>query len=440
LKYYKVITYGCQMNVHESEIISGIMENMGYTVTEDDNLADVIIFNTCCVRDNAERKALGNISSYKKNKKIKPSLILVVLGCMTEQKDAADNLYSKYPYVDIILGNHNKFDLKEALESRINDKKRYFRLLDTDCPDIQEYPLIKRGNEINAWVDIMYGCNNYCSYCIVPYVRGRERSRRRDDIVNEVKKLISNGYKEITLLGQNVNSYGLDLNDNYSFPDLLEELASIEGKFRINYMTSHPKDFNKRVIDIIKQYENISNYIHLPIQSGSNRILSLMNRKYTREKYLDIIDYIKSEIPDAGITTDIMVGFPTETEEDYEDTLDIVNRVKYSNAFMFIYSPRKGTPASEMIQLDESTKNARVRRLIDLQRRITREQAKGLIGSVQEVLAEDNSPRFTDMLCGRTYNGRLVHFKPLNHKIGDFVKVTIKDNKAAALIGEASGD
>lgn len=440
MKYYKVTTYGCQMNVHESEKISGIMEAMGYKNTEDDNLADVIIFNTCCIRDNAERRAIGNISGYKKLKKTRPELILIVLGCMTEQKETSEYLYQKFPFIDIILGNHNKFDLEDAIENRIKSKKRYFRLTTDDACIPSENKPISRTSGTNAWINIMYGCNNFCSYCIVPYVRGRERSRRREDIVKEVSRCLSEGYKEITLLGQNVNSYGIDLNSGYTFPDLLEELSELEGKFRINYMTSHPKDFNKRVVDIIKSHKNISHYIHLPIQSGSDKILNLMNRRYTREKYMDIIDYIRQEISDAGITTDIMVGFPNESEEDFLDTLDIIKRVRFSNAFMFIYSPRKGTPAAEMEQVDEGIKNERIKRLIDLQRQITREQSKELIGTIQEVLIEDISPKYEDMYCGRTDNGRLVHFESKGKNIGEFIPVKIVSNKSAALLGVYSGE
>lgn len=440
MKYFKIITYGCQMNVHESEKISGIMEKLGYITTNDDNLADAIIFNTCCVRDNAERKALGNISSYKKMKKARPSLLLIVLGCMTQQKESSENLYKRYPYVDIILGSHNKFNLKEAIESRINNKKRYYNVIYEDSLPINEDDTIVRDSGVGAWVDIMYGCNNFCTYCIVPYVRGREKSRDRQDIISEVKRCLDAGYKEITLLGQNVNSYGIDTGSKYTFPDLLEEIASIDKKFRINYMTSHPKDFSKRVVDIIRDYDNVSNYIHLPIQAGSNKILDLMNRKYSREQYLDTIDYIKKEIPDVGITTDIMVGFPFETEEDFQDTLEVVKRVKYTNAFMFVYSPRKGTPASNMPQIDEAIKKERINRLISLQRKITQDHSKSLIGSIQEVLVEDKSPRFNDMLCGRTYNGKLTHFKSSSHIVGDFAKVKIISNKAASLLGEAIDD
>ncbi|MGI6701566.1 MAG: tRNA (N6-isopentenyl adenosine(37)-C2)-methylthiotransferase MiaB [Christensenellales bacterium] len=432
--YYKLVTYGCQMNVHESEAISGILEDMGYTETQEDETADIIVFNTCCVRENAERRALGNIAALKKFKKIKPGLIIAVLGCMTEQKSVSDELYKKMPYVDIILGNHNKYELKKAIES-INGGGRFYSLV--SAPDECENALIRRKSGSNAWINITFGCNNFCSYCIVPYVRGRERSRKKELIIDEVKRCLDEGYKEITLLGQNVNSYGLNLYDNYRFGDLLADIASIDAKFRLSYMTSHPKDFNKEIVDIIKDYPNISRHIHLPVQAGSNRILELMNRRYTKEKYLDIIDYIKSRIPDAGITTDIMVGFPTETDEDFADTLNVVTSVKYLNAFMFVYSPRKGTPAADMAQVPEDIKNSRIRALVDIQRKITANDAKAQIGKVSEVLTEDNSPRFEGMLCGRSYNGRLVHFTPENHRIGDFVKVLIKQNRAAALLGDA---
>jgi tRNA-2-methylthio-N6-dimethylallyladenosine synthase len=421
------------MNVHDSEKLAGLMLEAGYSETDDDNIADIFIFNTCCVRDNAERRALGNISALKKIKKERPELIIAVVGCMTQQKAVSDDIYKRYRYIDVILGNNNKFEIVKAINHRISEQKRFYEW--TDCAGSAEDTAIKRSGGTSAWIDIMYGCNNFCSYCIVPYVRGRERSRGKDEIMKEFQSCLDEGAREITLLGQNVNSYGLDLHTDYTFPDLLSDLASLPGKFRINYMTSHPKDFNRKVVDIIKNNPNISHYIHLPIQSGSNRVLELMNRRYTREKYMEIIDYIKSEIPDAGITTDIMVGFPGETEEDFLDTLDIVERVGYSNAFMFVYSPRSGTPAAEMEQLPERIKNDRIRRLIDLQRSITARQAEELVGSVQEVLAEDISPRFEGMLCGRSYNGRLVHFTSKEGNIGDFMNVIITDNKSAALIG-----
>ena len=429
------------MNVHESEILAGILESMGYISTNDDLIADVIVFNTCCIRDNAEQKVIGNIGAYKKIKKARPTLILCIVGCMTQQQASSDNIYKHYPFVDIILGNHNKYDIRQAIEHKLLAKKRIMEIPEEDFQLINDDAyLMNRTSGTNAWVNIMYGCNNFCSYCIVPYVRGRERSRSREEIIKEVKQCINDGYKEITLLGQNVNSYGLDIGNNYTFADLLEELASIDGKFRINYMTSHPKDFNNRIINIIKNYDNVSKYIHLPIQSGSNKILKLMNRKYTREKYIEIIDNIRRELPDVGITTDIMVGFPEETEEDFQDTLDIVRYVNYSNAFMFIYSPRIGTPAADMTQIDEDIKNNRIRRLIDLQRSLTTKQSHSLINSILEVLAEDNSPKIEGMLCGRSSTGRLVHFVPNNYKIGDFLKVKITANKASALIGEAVGD
>lgn len=436
MQKYKIITYGCQMNIHESEKIAGILEDMGYGECNDENQADIIVFNTCCIRDNAEKRALGNIGAVKHIKKSNPDLILAVVGCMTQQEGAGLTLRQKYPYVDIVLGTNNLFELENCILNLRNHKKKSV-IIDTDeKPQIREDEKFYRTSGTNAWLNIMYGCNNFCTYCIVPYVRGRERSRKMVNVLDEFKRLLDEGYKEITLLGQNVNSYGHDLDDGSNFAKLLEEISKIQGKHRVRFMTSHPKDLNRDVIDIIANSPNICNNIHLPIQSGSNKILKLMNRHYTREYYLDTIDAIKSKIPDCGITTDLMVGFPYEEEEDFQDTLDIVRRVKYSSAFTFVYSIRRGTKAATMPQVPPEVSKDRITRLIAEQNKITKLLSKEYEGNVYEVLCEDKAPKKEGFVCGRTDSGRLVTFKGEESLIGQFVNVKINKSQSASLFGD----
>lgn len=429
--FYKINTYGCQMNVHESEKLAGILESLGYSATEEDEKADLILFNTCCIRDTAEARIFGNIGAIKSLKKANKNLIIVVVGCLTQQENAAEKLRNKFPFIDIILGTSNLEELKDAI-LKIG-KKRYTSIKDATM-EPNKYLPIYRTSYPNAWVNIMYGCNNFCTYCIVPYVRGRERSRRCEDIVDDCKKLIEEGYKEITLLGQNVDSY-LDEN-GVDFAELLEKIASLEGKFRIRFMTSHPKDFNSKTIEVIRKYPNVCNNVHLPVQSGSTKVLKEMNRKYTREKYLQIIDELREKLPDVGITTDIMVGFPTETEEDYLDTLSLVEKVRFSNAFTFVYSPRNGTPAAKMEQLDPKIKKERVTKLVATQNKITKEISLEYIGKIKEVLIEDVNPKYECTVCGRDENGRLVTVKGDPSLIGQFKMVKITKSRSASLFGE----
>lgn len=433
---YLTITYGCQMNLHESEKAAGILEGMGYTPTDAAEDADLIIFNTCCIRDTAEKRAFGNIGALKPLKKQKKDLIIAVMGCMTEQKGYDEIFRKKYPYVDIVLGTNNLDKLESFIRIRREKGRKSYENVSCDNPINDDLP-VTRTSYPNAWVNIMYGCNNFCSYCIVPYVRGRERSRNPEDIVSEVRALVESGYKEITLLGQNVNSYGHDLKDkSVDFAYILEEIAGIEGKFRIRFMTSHPKDLNAEVVDVIAKYPNICNNIHLPVQAGSNDVLRKMNRRYTRERYFSLIDMIRSKIPDCGITTDIMVGFPEETEEDFSQTLSLVEKVRFSNAFTFVYSMRKGTKAVEMQQVDFKTKQRRIKELIALQNRITKEISLTYIGGVYEILVEDVSAKHDGCVCGRTDSGRLVTFKGGADLIGQFVKVKITQSRSASLFGE----
>lgn len=436
-KKYCVVTYGCQMNLHESEKISGILSGMGMSAVNEPENADVVVFNTCCIRDTAERRALGNIGKMKELKKKNKNLLIVVTGCMTQQNGFAENMKERYQYVDVILGTHNISDLENQIRIRLEKKKRVAAVLDTDGYIDDETTPVTRTSFPNAWVNINYGCNNFCTYCIVPYVRGRERSRDMKSIISECEKLINDGYKEITLLGQNVNSYGNDVPDeNVNFANLLREVAKIDGKFRIRFMTSHPKDLTDDVVKAIRDNDKICNNIHLPIQAGSNSVLKNMNRRYTREHYLGLIDMIRRYLPNCGITTDIMVGFPYETEEDFLDTMDIVEKVRFSTAFTFIYSVRKGTKAAEMPQIPYEIKQNRIKRLIARQNEITEEISKDYVGNVYEILVEGMQEKKNGYVVGRTESGRLVSAKGDESMIGEFKNVKITAVKNAQLLGE----
>lgn len=436
-KKYCVVTYGCQMNLHESEKISGILSGMGMSAVNEPENADVVVFNTCCIRDTAERRALGNIGKMKELKKKNKNLLIVVTGCMTQQNGFAENMKERYQYVDVILGTHNISDLENQIRIRLEKKKRVAAVLDTDGYIDDETTPVTRTSFPNAWVNINYGCNNFCTYCIVPYVRGRERSRDMKNIISECEKLINDGYKEITLLGQNVNSYGNDVPDeNVNFANLLREVAKIDGKFRIRFMTSHPKDLTEDVVKAIRDNDKICNNIHLPIQAGSNSVLKNMNRRYTREHYLGLIDMIRRYLPDCGITTDIMVGFPYETEEDFLDTMDIVEKVRFSTAFTFIYSVRKGTKAAEMPQIPYEIKQNRIKRLIARQNEITEEISKDYVENVYEILVEGMQEKKNGYVVGRTESGRLVSAKGDESMIGEFKTVKITAVKNAQLLGE----
>ena len=373
MKYF-IVTYGCQMNVHESEKIAGILENKGYECCENREEADIIVFNTCAIREGAEDRVFGNVGNLKKQKKRNKDLIVVVCGCMTQKENTARKLLNTFPFVDIVIGTFNLPKLGDYIDA----VKRGRQLELFEEGNIDESLPYKRTSGENAWVNIMQGCNNFCTYCIVPYVRGREKSRKSENILNEIREVVASGkYKKITLLGQNVNSYGKDNEGELSFAQLLKEICKIDGDFTISFMTSHPKDLTDDVIDVIANEEKIEKYIHLPAQSGNNRILKLMNRSYTREKYLSIIDKIREKIPNCRITSDFIVGFPTETEEESEDTFNLVKKVKYDSIFAFMYSPREGTVASRMEgQIDDKTKHNRVNRLLKLEKLLQKEKTK----------------------------------------------------------------
>lgn len=364
-KLYHITTYGCQLNVHESEKLAGVLEDLGYRETKNQKDADVIIFNTCAIREGAENRAFGNIGAIKRLKAKNPNKIVAVCGCMSQQKENADYIYKTFPYVDIIFGTSNLHKFKDFLSNRLKEGKRDLQHSEEFGLEGENVPMFRTSGE-NAWVNIMQGCNNFCSYCIVPYVRGRERSRPLQDILKEVEEIAQNPtYKTITLLGQNVNSYGKELGTN--FVTLLQKVCEVEGDFKVTFMTSHPKDLSSEVIDFIAKSDKMLKQIHLPVQSGSNKILKLMNRNYTVEKYLSIINEIKQKIPNCFLSTDIIVGFPQETQEDFDATCELLKNVKYGKVFAFMYSKRRGTPASLMDgQVPEVIKNQRVNIVLNL--------------------------------------------------------------------------
>lgn len=422
------------MNVHESEKLAGIMEKLNISSSNSIDDADIIVFNTCCIRENAEQHAYGNIGALKNRKKNNKGLIVAVGGCMTQQNGAAEKLKKTFPFVDIVFGTHNLCEFEAMLKKKLVSGKGGICI--TESERVPENLPITRSSFPNAWVNVMYGCNNFCSYCIVPYVRGRERSRAKDDIVREVAQLVQDGYKEITLLGQNVNSYGKDLSDGMNFAKLLDDVAQIPGKYRLRFMSNHPKDFNSELIEVIAKHENICKCIHLPLQSGSDRILSLMNRKYSSADYLAKIEALREAIPNCAVTSDVMVGFPNETEDDFLQTMDVVRRADFSGAFTFVYSRRKGTVADKMDgHIDDETKKDRIMRLVALQNSINRTQAEKYKGTVIEVLCEDFDCK-RDMYLGRDEYGKMGYFKNDFDVVGKFVKIKVNDCNGMSLYGD----
>lgn len=436
-KFYNIVTYGCQMNVHESEKIAGILSELGYKNCEKPEDADIVVFNTCCIRENAENHAFGNIGMLKKLKSIKKDMIIAVGGCLPQQMNKAENLHEKFPYVDIIFGTHNLNKLKDYIIKKSSQKKAVIEIEESEGEIVEgEKPL--RTSYPNAWVNIMYGCNNFCSYCIVPYVRGRERSRKSENIIAEVRELIAQGYKEITLLGQNVNSYG-NGGEDLSFPQLLAEIAEIDGKFRLRFMTSHPKDFSEELAAVMAKYPKICHSLHLPVQSGSDAVLKAMNRRYTSSDYLKKVDILKKYVPDCAITTDLIVGFPGETEKDFEDTLTLVKEVNFSSAFTFVYSRRSGTKAAVMEnQVPENVSKERIMKLVELVNSLTREHSASCVGKTVEILCEDYDSK-KDMYLGRDEYGRMGYFKCDKNPIGEFVKIKVNQANGVSLIGEIVG-
>ena len=423
------------MNEHESEKLGGILEKMGYVETDDVTIANVIVFNTCCIRENAEQRAEGNIGALKKLKKQNKDVIIAVGGCMTQQNGRAESLKKKFPFIDIIFGTHNLADFERLLSKRLETKKSFIEI-SSDEYSLKECAYVSRKMFPSALVNVMYGCNNFCSYCIVPYVRGRERSRSPENIVNEVKFLVENGFKEITLLGQNVDSYGKDLTPKIDFSDLLSMVNEIDGEFRIRFMSNHPKDVNEKLCKTIANSNKVCNSVHFPIQSGSTKILKDMNRKYTREDCLSKIEMMRSIIPNVYVTTDVMVGFPGETEQDFQDTLDIIEKVKFNGAFTFVYSPRKGTKAAEMPnQIDEKIKKERIIKLVDLQNSINFERAKESVSKTVTVLFE-NFNESEGLLNGRDEGGKVINVLHNENLVGKFKEVKITKANGITLYGE----
>ena len=421
------------MNVHESEKIAGILRELGYENCQETENADIVVFNTCCIRENAENHAFGNIGMLKKLKAKNRNKIIAVGGCLTQQMGKAENIKSKFPYVDIIFGTHNLHKLKDYILQKEKQKKAVISIEDYDGT-IVEVDKPYRTSFPNAWVNITYGCNNFCSYCIVPYVRGRERSRSSANIISEVQSLLIEGYKEITLLGQNVNSYGNGTND-LTFPQLLERLASLDGDFRLRFMTSHPKDFSEELVKVMAKYPKICHSLHLPVQSGSNAILKQMNRKYTAEDYLKKIAMLHQYIPDCAVTTDIIVGFPGETDEDFNATVDLVKKADFSSAFTFVYSKREGTAAAKMPnQVPEEVSKRRIMELIEVVNSQTRRHSEKYVGQTVEILCEDFDCK-KQMYMGRDVYGRMGYFKSDADEIGNFVRINIENANGVSLIG-----
>jgi len=432
LRKFYLKTMGCQMNEHDSEVISGILMTLGYTPTEDIDDADVILYNTCCVRENPERKVYGQIGSFKALKEKKPHLIIGICGCMPQQKQELQDILTKLPHVDLIFGTHNIHRLPELLE-RAQCGERVVEVWD-DSEEIVERLPVERANQLKAFVNIIYGCNNYCSYCIVPYTRGRERSRLPEDIIAEITQLAESGYKEVTLLGQNVNAYGKDLDSDVSFARLLKLVNDIPGIERIRFTTSHPKDVSDELITALAELPKVCEHLHLPVQAGSNHVLKRMNRRYTREYYLDLVAKIREAVPNISLTTDLIVGFPGETEEDFQETLSLVETVRYTSAFTFIFSPRKGTPAANMHhQVPEEIKKDRIYRLIELQYKISHEYMQSLVGKREELLVEEVTE--TQELMGRTRTNKQVIFPGSPELIGKLVTVEITEAKTWSLRG-----
>ena len=431
-----VLTLGCQQNEADSERLMGMAVAMGYDKTETPDDASLIMVNTCAIREHAEKRALSLVGQYKHIKAKNPDLIIVICGCMVVQEHRVNDIKMRYPYVDILFGPSLIYRMPEHIWSRSGGGKRIFD------PDNAEYKVAEglpvcRESNYRAWVSVMYGCNNFCSYCIVPYVRGRERSRKKEEVIAEFRSLVEAGYKDITLLGQNVNSYGKDSGFDYDFADLLAELDKIEGDYLIHFMTSHPKDATHKLIDVMAASKHVARHFHLPMQSGNDRVLKVMNRKYDFAKYISILDYIREKMPDATVSSDIIVGFPGETEEEFEDTLAALKRARFDMIYSFQYSPRKGTPAAEMdCQIPKEVKGARFDRMLALQNEISFELNKALEGKTVRVLCDGPSKSNENVFSGRTEGGKIVFFDGEDNDIGKFLNVNIERADTFALSGK----
>jgi len=432
-KKYFLKTYGCQMNVHDSEAIRSMLENIGFTEVENLEEADLAILNTCAIRENAHEKVFGFLGRCKHLKEEKKDMIIALCGCMAQEPSVCEEILSKNKYVDIVFGTHNLHELPNLLINKTGKTDIEVNSIEGDVFEGIHY---KRDSKIEAWVNIMYGCDKFCTYCIVPYTRGKQRSRKSEKILEEVEKLVKNGYKEVTLLGQNVNAYGKDIEDEISFAELLRKVAETKID-RVRFVTSHPWDFTDEMIDVIGEYENIMPYIHLPLQSGSSRILKLMGRRYTKEQYIDLFNKIKKRVPNVAITTDIIVGFPGETEEDFAETLDVVKTCKFDSAFTFIFSPRIGTPAAKMednTTLEE--KECRLRRLNELVNDLSKSANEAYVGKTVDVLINGKSTKGEGVVAGYTDTMKLVNVTGGDELIGKITKVKITEAKSFSLNGE----
>ncbi len=434
LSYY-IVTYGCQMNVRDSETLAGMLQNMGMKEAGDRRTADFVLFNTCCVRENAERRALGNVTWLKEIRKENPNLLIAVCGCMIQEPGMAEKIIRQYPFIDLAFGTHNLPRFPMLMEKLLNSRRRVIEVSDQTRMDIYEGQPVVRQSPHEAFITIMYGCNNFCSYCIVPYVRGREVSRESSHIIKEAEELAASGVKDITLLGQNVNSYGLDRPGELRFHELLAFLDSI-GIERIRFMTSHPKDISDELIDVMGKAKHVCHALHLPVQHGSNRVLHDMNRRYTREHYLDRVHKLRTAVPDIALSTDIIVGYPGETREEFEETLSLVREVRYASAFTFIYSPRVGTPAARMpktVSKEEAT--ARIEELIALQKSITAETLQGMVGETHRVLFTEQSRRNSAQFAGKNDYNITVNADADESVIGRILPVRITAAKETTLQG-----
>lgn len=430
-----VVTFGCQMNFKDSEKLMGILSEIGYEETDDEH-ADLVLYNTCTVRENANLKIYGRLGYLSKIKEKNPEMIIGLCGCMMQEAHVVEKLNKSYRFVDIIFGTHNVFLLAELLYERLVSGHKVENIWDGTTEIVEDLPSVRKYS-FKSGVNIMYGCNNFCSYCIVPYVRGRERSRNPEDIISEIKDLVNNGVVEIMLLGQNVNSYGKTLDNPISFAQLLEQIEEIKGLKRIRFMTSHPKDLSDELIEVMAKSKKICKQMHLPLQSGSSRLLDIMNRHYNKEQYLVLVEKLRKAIPDIGITTDIIVGFPGETEEDFLETLDVVKKARYDSAFTFIYSKRSGTPAAKMPdQVPEDVVKDRFDRLLSVINEISREKTAALEGTTQEVLIEEENKKIEGYVSGRLSNNSVVHFKASKDDIGKIVNVHLKEAKGFYYMGE----
>ena len=433
-----VTTFGCQMNARDSEKLLGILKEAGYQETQDEN-ADFVIYNTCTVRENANLRVYGRLGVLHGYKKKNPHMKIALCGCMMQEPDVVEKLKKSYPFVDLIFGTHNIFKFAELLVTMLESDRMIIDIWKDTDQIVEDLP-VERKYPFKSGVNIMFGCNNFCSYCIVPYVRGRERSREPEEILKEIRKLVDDGVKEVMLLGQNVNSYGKNLARPVTFAELLREVVKIDGLERVRFMTSHPKDLSDELIQVMAESEKICRHLHLPLQSGSSRILKIMNRKYTKAQYLDLADRIRKAVPDIALTTDIIVGFPGETEEDFRETLDVVRRVRYDSAFTFIYSKRTGTPAAVMEdQIPEDVVKDRFDRLLKEVQTISKEMAERFNGSCQKVLVEEKNSQMEGYVTGRLSNNHVVHFRGPESLIGQIVEVRLDECRGFYYMGSLTG-